>query len=210
MRVAGIPLGALEHRKNYVLDARFDDSIGIFDATARHNFSKINGNSDPVISSNIANFVNTNSYIVTNNLGDFAFALKDFEISLDIKASGNTANYPSIFDIYRNTTYDDNQRLAMYLEGPTLKVVVYGFGGQVLIRSTSSLSTTVFTKVSLRRNSGVLGLYFDDVLEGSSNINSNMDGLNNTVIIGGASPSMVNVQDRYFTGQMRRFAISTV
>ena len=192
----------------YKLDARFDDTIGIFDATARHNFTKINGISDPVISSNIANFVDTNSYIVTNNFGDFAFALKDFEISLDIKASGNTANYPSIFDLFRNTTYNDSQRLSMYLEGNTLKVAVYGFGGQALIRSTSSLSTTAFTKVSLRRNNGVLRLYFDDVLEGSSNINSNMDGLNNTVIIGGASPSMVSTQDRYFRGQMRRFAIS--
>ena len=209
MRVAGIPLGALRNRKNYVLDARFDDSIGIFDATARHNFSKINGNSDPVISSNIANFVNTNSYIVTNNLGDFAFDLKDFEISLDIKASGNTANYPTIFDLFRNTTYNDSQRLSMYLEGNTLKVAVYGFGGQVLILSTSSLSTTVFTKVSLRRNNGVLRLYFDDVLEGASSGAYSMDGLNNTVIIGGASPSMVNVQDRYFFGQMRRFTIST-
>lgn len=194
----------------YKLDARFDDTIGIFDAIARHNFTKINGISDPVISSNIANFTNTNSYIVTNNLSDFTFGLNDFEISLDIKASGNTANYPSIFDLFRNTTYNDSQRLSMHLEGNTLKVAVYGFGGQVLILSTSSLSTTAFTKVSLRRNSGVLGLYFDDVLEGSSNINSNMDGLNNTVIIGGGgtSPSMVDVQNRYFIGQMRRFTIS--
>ena len=202
-------MGVKCQKKKYNLDARFDDSIGIFDATARHNFTKINGISDPVISSNTANFVDTNSYIVTGNLSDFTFALKDFDITLDIKPSGNTANYPSIFDIYRNTTYDDSQRLSMYLDGPTLKVGVYGFGGQVLINSTSSLSTTVFTKVALRRNNGTLRLYFDEVLQGSSGGATSMDGLNNTVIIGGASHSMVSVQDRYFTGQMRRFAISS-
>ena len=180
------PLGVLRKKASqYVMDVRFDDASGIYDVTGRHTFTKNYANSNPIISNQIANFVGDNNYQVASNLSDFTFGLSNFEIVFEIRLSGNAAEYYTIFDIYRDGyPYDDSQRIGMYLEQGARSVNVYGYGGALLLASTASISTTNFTKVTLKRVGGVLSLWFDNVLDSSIASNVDMSSLFN-VIVGG-------------------------
>lgn len=203
------PLGVLRKKAiQYVMDARFDDSIGIYDVTGRHTFTKNYANSNPTITGGIANFVGDNNYSVASNMSDFTFGLGDFEIVFEIRLNGNAAEYYSIFDIYRyGYSYDDSQRIGMFLEKGTRRVNVYGYGGVALLASTASISTTNFTKVTLKRVGGVLSLLFDDVLDSSIASNVDMSSLLN-VVVGGSSPSITDEINAKLVGELRRFAVS--
>ena len=203
------PLGVLRKKTSqYVMDARFDDSVGIYDAINRHTFTKNYANSNPIISNQIANFVGDNNYQVDSNMSDFTFGLSDFEIVFEIRLNGNAAEYYSIFDIYRSGyAYNDLQRVGMYLEKNTRTVRVYGYGGMLLLSSTASISTTNFTKVTLKRAGGVLSLWFDDVLDSSIASNVDMSSLFN-VVVGGSSLSLSDEINAKLVGELRRFAVS--
>lgn len=188
------------------MDLRFDDTSGIYDATGRHTFTKNYANSNPIISNQIANFVGDNNYQVASNMNDFTFGLRDFEIAFDIRLNGNAAEYYSIFDIYRNNTYNDSQRIGMFLGKGARTVNVYGYGGVFLMSSTASISTTNFTKVTLKRVGGVLSLLFDDVLDSSIASNVDMSSLFN-VIVGGSPSALVAPINEKLVGELRRFTV---
>ena len=209
MRVAGIPLGVLNqtNENEKVLDARFDDTNGIYDATGRHTFTKNYANSNPTITGGIANFVGDNNYQVGSNLSDFTFGLSNFEIVFEIRLSGNAAEYYTIFDIYRNDAYNDSQRIGMYLEQGTRKVSVYGYGGVGLMSSTASISTTQFTQITLKRNAGVLSLWFDNVLDSSIASNVDMSSLFD-VVVGGSPLTLAAEVNAKLVGELRRFTVS--
>jgi len=201
------PLGVLRNRVNpYVMDARFDDTNGIYDATGRHTFTKNYANSNPTITGGIANFVGDNNYSVSSNLSDFTFGLSDFEIVFEIRLNSNAAEYYTVFDIYRNNAYNDSQRIGMYLEKGTRKVSVYGYNGVLLLASTASISTTNFTKVTLKRAGGVLSLLFDDVLDSSIASNVDMSSLFN-VIVGGSPSTLAAEVNAKLVGELRRFTV---
>lgn len=200
------PLGVLK-RNFYNMDVRFDDVNGIYDITGRHTFTKNYANSNPIISNQIANFVGDNNYSVVSNLSDFTFGLSNFEIVFEIRLSDNAAEYYTIFDIYRNNAYDDSQRIGMYLEKGTRSVNVYGYGGVLLMTSTGSISTTQFTKTTLKRKAGVLSLLFDDVLDSSIASNVNMSSVFN-MVIGGSPSTLVDEINAKLVGELRRFAVS--
>ena len=201
------PLGVLRNRVNpYVMDARFDDTNGIYDATGRHTFTKNYANSNPTITGGIANFVGDNNYSVSSNLSDFTFGLSDFEIVFEIRLNSNAAEYYTVFDIYRNNAYDDSQRIGMYLEKGTRKVSAYGYNGVLLLASTASISTTNFTKVTLKRAGGVLSLLFDDVLDSSIASNVDMSSLFN-VIVGGSPSTLAAEVNAKLVGELRRFTV---
>jgi len=201
------PLGVL-NRNYYDMDVRFDDVNGIYDITGRHTFTKNYANSNPTITGGIANFVGDNNYQVASNLSDFTFGLSDFEIIFEIRLSGNADEYYTIFDIYRDGyPYDDSQRIGMYLEQGTRKVNVYGYGGALLLASTASISTTNFTKVTLKRVGGILSLLFDDVLDSSIASNVDMSSLFN-VVVGGSPSALVDPINAKLVGELRRFTVS--
>ena len=201
------PLGVL-NRNYYDMDVRFDDVNGIYDITGRHTFTKNYANSNPTITGGIANFVGDNNYQVYSNLSDFTFGLSDFEIIFEIRLSGNAAEYYTIFDIYRDGyPYDDSQRIGMYLEQGTRKVNVYGYGGALLLASTASISTTNFTKVTLKRVGGILSLLFDDVLDSSIASSVDMSSLFN-VVVGGSPSALVDPINAKLVGELRRFTVS--
>jgi len=195
-----------EKASPYIMDLRFDDTSGIYDATGRHTFTKNYANSNPIISNQIANFVGDNNYQVASNMNDFTFGLRDFEIAFDIRLNGNAAEYYSIFDIYRNNTYNDSQRIGMFLGKGARTVNVYGYGGVFLMSSTASISTTNFTKVTLKRVGGVLSLLFDDVLDSSIASNVDMSSLFN-VIVGGSPSALVAPINEKLVGELRRFTV---
>lgn len=202
------PLGVLRKKAiQYVMDARFDDTTGIYDATGRHTFTKNYANSNPTITGGIANFVGDNNYSVASNMNDFTFGLGNFEITFEIMLNGNAAEYYTIFDIYRNDAYDDSQRIGMYLEQGTRNVAAYGYGGVLLLSSTASISTTNFTKVTLKRAGGVLSLWFDDVLDSSTASNVDMSSLFN-MVVGGSPSTLVAPENAKLVGELRRFAVS--
>ena len=201
------PLGVLRKASQYVMDARFDDSSGIYDAINRHTFTKNYANSNPTITGCIANFVGDNNYQVASNLSDFTFGLSNFEIVFEIRLSGNAAEYYTIFDIYRDGyPYDDSQRIGMYLEQGTRKVNVYGYSGVLLLSSTASISTTNFTTVTIKRVGGVLSLWFDNVLDSSTASNVDMSSLFN-VVVGGSPSALVDPINAKLVGELRRFAV---
>lgn len=202
------PLGVLRKKASqYGMDARFDDSIGIYDARNRHTFIKNYANSNPTITGGIANFVGDNNYQVYSNMSDFTFGLRDFEIVFEIRLNGNAAEYYTIFEIYRNGTYNDSQRIGMFLGQGTRAVRVYGYGGVLLLASTASISTANFTKVTLKRVGGVLSLWFDDVLDSSIASNVDMSSLFD-VVVGGSISALVNPINAKLVGELRRFAIN--
>lgn len=189
------------------MDVRFDDVNGIYDVTGRHTFTKNYPNSNPIISNQIANFVGDNNYSVASNMGDFTFGLGNFEIVFEIRLNGNAAEYYTIFDIYRNGyPYNDSQRIGMFLEKGARTVHVYGYGGVLLLSSTASISTTNFTKVTLKRVGGVLSLLFDDVLDSSIASNVDMSSLFN-VIVGGSPSALVDPINAKLVGELRRFTV---
>ena len=203
------PLGVLRKKASqYVMDARFDDSIGIYDAINRHTFTKNYANSNPTITGGIANFVGDNNYQVYSNMGDFTFGLGNFEIVFEIRLNGNAAEYYTIFDIYRyGYSYNDSQRVGMYLEKSARTVSVYGYGGVVLLASTASISTTNFTTVTLKRVGGVLSLWFDNVLDSSIASNVNMSSLFD-LVVGGSPLTLAAEVNAKLVGELRRFAVS--
>lgn len=203
------PLGVLRKKASqYVMDARFDDSIGIYDAINRHTFTKNYANSNPTITGGIANFVGDNNYQVYSNMGDFTFGLGNFEIVFEIRLNGNAAEYYTIFDIYRNGyPYNDSQRIGMFLGKSARTVRVYGYGGVLLLASTASISTTNFTKVTLKRVGGVLSLLFDNVLDSSIASNVDMSSLFD-VVVGGSPSTLAAPQNAKLVGELRRFAVS--
>ena len=85
-------------------------------------------------------------------------------------------------------------------------VCVYGDGGALLLASTASISTTNFTKVTLKRVGGVLSLWFDSVLDSSIASNVDMSSLFN-VIVGGSSSSITDEINAKLVGELRRFTI---
>lgn len=202
------PLGVLRKKASqYVMDARFDDSIGIYDARNKHTFTKNYANSNPAITGGIANFVGDNNYQVASNMNDFTFGLGNFEIAFDIRLNGNAAEYYSIFDIYRyGYPYNDSQRIGMFLGKGTREVNVYGYGGVVLLTSTSQISTTQFTEITLKRAGGVLSLWFDGVLDSSIASNVNMSSAFN-MIVGGSSSSTTDEINAKLVGELRRFTV---
>lgn len=207
------PLGVLRKKASQyvyvdVMDARFDDTTGIYDVTGRHTFIKNYANSNPTITGGIANFVGDNNYQVASNMNDFTFGLGNFEIVFEIRLNGNAAEYYTIFDIYRDGyPYNDSQRIGMFLGQGTRMVRVYGYGGVLLLASTASISTTNFTKVTLKRAGGVLSLWFDDVLDSSIASNVDMSSLFD-VVVGGSPSALAAPQNIKLVGELRRFAIS--
>ena len=202
------PLGVLRKKASpYIMDVRFNDTSGVYDATGRHTFTKNYANSNPTISNQIANFVGDNNYSVASNMGDFTFGLGDFEIVFDIRLSGNAAEFYTIFDIYRNDAYNDSQRIGMFLQQGTRNVAAYGYGGVLLLTSTASISTTQFTTVTLKRESGVLSLLFDDVLDSSIASNVDMSSLFD-VVVGGSPLTLAAEVNAKLVGELRRFTVS--
>ncbi len=202
------PLGVLQKKASpYIMDVRFNDTSGVYDATGRHTFTKNYANSNPTISNQIANFVGDNNYSVASNMGDFTFGLGDFEIVFEIRLNGNATEYYSIFDIYSyGYSYDDSPRIGMFLGHGTRTVNVYGYGGVVLLASTASISTTNFTKVTLKRVGGVLSLWFDNVLDSSIASNVDMSSVFN-MVIGGSPSSLAAAINAKLVGELKRFTV---
>ena len=84
---------------------------------------------------------------------------------------------------------------------------VYGDGGALLLASTASISTTNFTKVTLKRVGGILSLLFDDVLDSSIASSVDMSSLFN-VVVGGSPSALVDPINAKLVGELRRFTVS--
>ena len=203
----GINLGVLKNSGGLGLRVNFNIDP-IVDYNNRHSLVKNNVLvSDPVVENGYANFVGNNHYYTTSgsNITDFRFGTGDFEITTEIRLNSNAPTILVVWDLIRNLSFDDTERMGLYIANGTLQARVYGVGGNELINAgLIPISTTNFTKISVKRLSGVLGLYVDNVLIDSIANNTDFD---ETVEVrfGGTAAALAG--DTQFIGQMKSFTI---